>query len=202
MSKTLLEVFATDQENLDNMKPGELDSSIIDTLAEAGVNDSDLASVSGLAEELLKREAVVKEAEATLAQAKKAYDEISNELLPTAMDAVGMSEFTLEDGTTIGVDTFYSASIPADSQEKAFDWLEQEGHAGIIKHEVKLALKKGQAEEAALADRLLRENGLEPTVDMKVHASTLRAFVREEVEAGREITPAINVYVGRRSKVR
>jgi hypothetical protein len=144
---------------------------------------------------------LVDRAEASLRKAKEEYNEICNELLPSAMDSLGLSELTLEDGTKIGVETFYQASISKENKDAALNWLESEGHVDIIKHEVKVSLKKGQRAEAEAACRALTDAGLDPNVDMSVHTSTLKAFVREEVEQGRTIDPAINVFVGRRSKV-
>jgi len=162
---------------------------------------NDLQSVAGLAAELRDKAALVDRAENNLRTAKEEYNEICNKLLPSAMDSLGLSELTLDDGTKIGVETFYQASISKDAKDAAFDWLDSEGHGDIIKHEVKVSLKKGQREEAETACRALTDAGLDPNVDMSVHTSTLKAFVREEIEQGRTIDPSINVFVGRRSKV-
>jgi hypothetical protein len=178
------------------------DSKLFDDLDTFSTPTKDLQSLTDLAVELVHRSNLVGAAKEALRLAQLSHEELSQKVIPSVMDAMGISDLTLEDGSKIGVETFYQASIPETDRDKAFAWLDAQGHAAIIKHEVKLSLQKGQLEEAELASKLLRDAGLEPTVDMKVHPSTLRAFAREEIEAGRPLDPSINVFVGRRTKLK
>ena len=178
-----------------------IDEELLEALDSFTASDRQVGKLGELSKELVEARAKEAQLEDELKQHRQHIESISAVAIPEAMDAAGISKFTLDDGTTISAETFYQASIPADTQEKAFDWLEEQGNADIIKHEVKLALKKGQAEEAAAATKALENLGMEPTVAMKVHPSTLRAFVREEIEAGREVDESIKVFVGRRSKI-
>lgn len=192
--------FASDREELDGLT--EDDEQLFNILDSYEIPDDDLQSIGKLAAHLVTANRRVEQAEELLRRIKQQRDSLSNEVLPSRMDALGISELKLDDGSSISVETYYQASLPADSKDDALNWLEAEGHGDIIKHEVKVSLKKGQSEEAEMARRQLENVGLEPITDLGVHSSTLRAFVREEVEAGRKIDPSINVFVGRRTKIK
>ena len=196
------EQFAGDKKTLENLiDMPEEDMKLFDVL-ENWAPDVDLKGVAGLAAHLVLANQRVEQAEALLRKLSKERDEISHTILPSKMDEMGLSELALDDGSKISVESFYQASLPSDTKDAALNWLDEEGHGDIIKHEVKVSLKKGQREEAESACKALSEVGLEPSVDMSVHNSTLRAFVREEIESGRVIDPSIKVFVGRRTKVK
>src|SRR5690606_40499508 len=81
-----------------------------------------------------------------LKQLKDELRRVVEQDLPEAMDEVGMTKFELDDGSKIEVKNFYSASIPEDRKEEAFNWLKENNFDGMIKAEVKVSFGKGEFE--------------------------------------------------------
>jgi hypothetical protein len=126
--------------------------------------------------------------------------------LPEAMDQVGMTEFKLEDGTTIKVKPFYSASIPEDRKEEAFDWLKEHDFDGMIKADVKVQFGKGEFEMAQAFLEFVRGfnmKAIQPEYKEQVHWQTLRAFVKEQIEGGKPLPlDMFGVFVGRKAELK
>lgn len=126
--------------------------------------------------------------------------------LPEAMDAVGMTKFVLDDGTTITVKPFYAASIPEERKKEAFDWLKEHDFDGLIKADVKVTFGKGEFEIAQAFVNFIRgfnEKAIEPEYKEQVHWQTLRAFVKEQVEGGKPLPlDMFGVFVGRKAELK
>lgn len=152
-----------------------------------------------LAEEISVLEAAVKEK-------KKELQRVEEQDLPEAMDAIGMSEFTLTDGTKISIKTFYNASIPGERKEEAFTWLDENGHGGIIKTDVSVAFGRGELEIARAFVEFARgfnEAAIDPELEQGVHWQTLRSFVKEQIEGGSALPlDLFGVFVGRKAHLK
>lgn len=107
---------------------------------------------------------------------------IEGELVPDIFDDLGFSQIKLADGTKVEVETTYATSITKANQVDAHRWLRDHGHEGLIKHVVAVTLKKGDPQEVhdELIDKL-RELKVGFKDDESVHASTLKAFVKEQL---------------------
>lgn len=152
---------------------------------------SDLKQITALAERQLDLEALIEEAEENLKSLKEQHRAVSENDLPEAMEEAGMLEFKLSDGRKITIVTKYYASIPNDRIADAFRWLRERGHDGIIKRDITVQFGKGDDELAAKYAKWLRDRLGDKPVTIKdkehVHHSTLRAFVREQIEEGEDI---------------
>ena len=71
-----------------------------------------LKSVSALAQRIREAEKAIEKAEAFLKTRKDEMQQLTDELLPAAMEELGMKSFTLEDGAKVEVRQLYGASIP------------------------------------------------------------------------------------------
>lgn len=161
-----------------------------------------LGDVADLAKRLADAVKGVTVAEENLRECKEALRLVQEEALPAAMAKLGLSEIKLDTGEKVSVSTYYSASIAAENKAVVFEWLHEHGHGDIIKHAVSVDFKKGEAEAARAAVDSLANIGLAPKDEIKVAPMTLKAFVKEELEAGRELPPELNVYVGQRATVK
>jgi len=101
---------------------------------------------------------------------------------------------------------FYRANIAASWEEErkleAFRSLEEFGASDLIKTRVTFSFPRGEKSEAI---RLVREHSsLRPSLDESVHSSTLTAWVRERIEAGRQTPPleTIGARVGQYVKIK
>lgn len=126
--------------------------------------------------------------------------------LPEAMDEVGMTKFVLDDGTTLTIKPFYSASIPEERKDEAFTWLKENDFDGMIKAEIKVNFGKGEFEVAQSFLNFIRgfnEKAIDPEYKEQVHWQTLRAFVKEQIEGGHPLPlDMFGVFVGRKAELK
>ena len=129
--------------------------------------------------------------EADLKMMKNKRDHISGEVIPTMMTEMGFSELTLKDQTKLKVSTSYKAHISEANKEMAFNWLRENGLGDIIKNEISVSFGRNEDNKAADYAELAKSNGFQPTQKMKVEPMTLKALVRERIEAGKEMPTEI-----------
>ena len=122
---------------------------------------------------------------------KKKRDHISGEVIPTMMSEMGLAELKLHDGSHLKVSTSYRATITEANKEAAFNWLRNNGLGDIIKNEISVSFGRNEDNKAADYAELAKSSGFQPTQKMKVEPMTLKALVRERIEAGKEMPTEI-----------
>jgi excinuclease UvrABC nuclease subunit len=140
-------------------------------------------------------------------EASKEYNKIRMEDLPELMENEGFeigSVVKLKNGKTLKMKDYFSASIPSDTSIKSqkdaeqreelidrktacFNWLVENNLASIIKNEIIVKLKKGENEVAKEIIDEMNERGVECSQEEKVHASTLKATLKEVIESGKQV---------------
>lgn len=131
-------------------------------------------------------EAVVA-AELELKRVNERYRAVAERDLPELMAELGLTEFRTERGLRISIKETVRASIPDGRREDAMRWLDDNGHGALVKRMVSVSFNREQAEEAR---KLMEQiSGEFPTAreERKVESATLRAFIRQELEAGHDI---------------
>lgn len=166
---------------------GEILSSILDDAGKQNVSSDALKEISALATQQVEIENELLAAEANVKRLNRLLYDVAQERLPQALLAIGMTSLTLKDGSTISCGKVYQAHISKTHLEDAHTWLRDNGHGDIIKNEVKVNFGKDQDAEAAAFKEHLNNQGQIFTDKEAVHASTLKSFVRGELEAGRDI---------------
>lgn len=158
------------------------------TKAPAPVVASDkLVQLADLSRALVQAEKDEAAAEEALKQKKEARRRIEEEDIPSVMTEIGVDKLRLVTGEEITVKSEVFAAIPKESKTAAHDWLFDHGFGGLIQTEVTIVFNRDSVEQAAeLADEL-RENGFEPEFSLGVNAQTLKAFLREQLAAGKDI---------------
>ena len=163
-------------------------------------------NIQSLADQVERLEACdksIEEIEAKLKNLKKSRDVISGEVIPTMMSEMGLSHLKLIDGSTVDVKPNYSANISVANREKAFKWLRENGLGDIIKNEISVSFGRNEDNKAADYAELAKGQGLEPTQKLKVEPMTLKALVRERIEAGKPMpTELFNIYVGNKTTIK
>lgn len=176
---------------------------IADDAATVVPSDEVLTAVAALVERQAQLEAEVADREAALKKRKEELRRLAEHDLPDAMLAAGgLTRLDLASGLKVKVTPFYDARIPQDRADEAFAWLRRNGHGDLIKHEVALSFSAGQEQEAEKALCLLLAEGFAPKDDERVHPQTLKAFIREQLEAGSDLPlDLFGVYAGQRAKI-
>jgi len=141
--------------------------------------------------------------EDTLKNTKKELENLSGEVIPTMMSEMGLSHLKLVDGSSVDVKPNYSASITIANKDAAFNWLRNNGLGDIIKNEILVSFGRNEDNKAAGYAELAKSQGFEPTQKLKVEPMTLKALVRERLEAGKELpTELFNVFVGNKTTIK
>ena len=163
-------------------------------------------NINKLADKIKELQAVEKAIELDekqIKEKKKHLEYLSGEIIPTMLSEMGLSFLKLADGSSVEVKTNYSATITQANKEKAFNWLRQNGLGDIIKNEVVVSFGRSEDDKAAAYAELAKGQGLEPTQKLKVEPMTLKALVRERLEAGKEMpTELFNIYVGNKTTIK
>jgi len=141
--------------------------------------------------------------EDNLKNTKKEFEHLSGEVIPTMMAEMGLSHLKLMDGSSVDVKPNYSATITVANREAAFNWLRNNGLGDIIKNEILVSFGRNEDNKAADYAALAQERGFQPTQKLKVEPMTLKALVRERLEAGKEMpTELFNVFVGNKTTIK
>ena len=161
--------------------------------------------IRSLSDQVLKLRSLedeFKNAEEALKKKQKEISRISEEVIPTMLSEMGLSSLKLADGSAVDVKPFYSASISVKNREAAHKWLRDNVLGDIIKNDVVGSFGRHEDNKAVDYANLAKSHGFEQTQELKVEPMTLKALVRERIEAGKEMPmDTFNVFVGKRTKL-
>ena len=164
------------------------------------------ASIQSLADQIQLLEGLISRIETNennLKDLKKEHDRLSGEVIPTMMAEMGLAHLKLMDGSSVDVKPHYSANITIANKDAAFKWLRDNGLGDIIKNEISVSFGRNEDNKAADYAVLAQERGFQPTQKLKVEPMTLKALVRERIEAGKEMpTELFNVFVGNKTTIK
>ena len=119
---------------------------------------------------------------------KKDYKKhLTESVLPGLFTEVGLSELKLKDGRLVKVSNFYGASIKEENKEAAYKWLRDNGFGDLIKNQVSCSFGMDEDEKARGLINTLNEKGYASSQREWVEPSTLRAFVKELHETGKDL---------------
>lgn len=159
----------------------------------------DLGEITRLVHEAHEIDERLEKWEAVAKQLQDRRKTICEQLIPDLFAKYNLGEISTSDGLRVTVGNFYSAKI---INPMAFNWLDENGHGGLIKTEVQIAFSRGSIEDAKkLCERLAAEK-IPAVLDQSVHHSTLKAFTRELYERGEQLPgDCFTVYTGKTTKI-
>ena len=167
------------------------------------VDTKALGSVAELARDIRNQEDTIRDLEEKLKTEKKLLLKLSDEDLPAILDELGLQSFKLDDGPEVTVKSTYGATIRLDDREQAYDWLRQNEYDDIIKNTVSVQFGRGEDEKAKEFKELAENNRYAADQKTEIHPQTLRAFIKERVEAGDEFPMQLfGAWVGRRASIK
>lgn len=148
-----------------------------------------LARIEQLSRLMITQEAEVAKLTESIEKAKAELSRTKREDLPELMRELGLAQIKLSTGETITIRDDVAARIPEEKRAAAFDWLTEHGFDGIIKTSITVNYGRGETKQAvADAEEIQRLTKHLASLEENVHPQTLRAFIRERMEAG-EVVP-------------
>jgi hypothetical protein len=147
-------------------------------------SDDKLEELSKLVHEFKELESAIEEEEEYLKGMREKYDAIGMGKIPDLFDSLSLSQIKLKTGELVEIKRDFAASITAEKQEACFKWLKDNGHEGLIKHDVVTTIKKGETKEYEELLGQLSKLGVTYTDKSYVHPMTLKSFVKEQINAG------------------
>jgi hypothetical protein len=167
------------------------------------VKNEDLSSVGALAKRAKELEKEISELDDVIKERKEQQRKLLEETIPAMLQELGMAKFTMADGSEITVKPFYSASIKDENRAVAYEWLRQNGYDDIIKNTVSVRFGRGEDDLCETLLNQLRTGNYPVEQAQKVEPQTLKAWVREMVEKGREFpTETFSVYIGQKATIK
>lgn len=148
---------------------------------------SDLQRAVQLAELLIELRNKVEDLETQLTAAKADVRRVEQEDLPDLMQELGLETFKLKTGQVIEVKPEVDCSITEEKRAAAHSWLVDRGFGGLIKTEVVVTFGRGEHDAAEDFANECAERGKQPNLVERVHPSTLKSFVKEQMAAGRPL---------------
>jgi hypothetical protein len=138
-----------------------------------------------------------------LKEKKKSLLKLTDEDLPSVLAEMGISSFSLDDGSTVDVKNTYGASILVDNRPKAYDWLRENGYDDIIKNTVSSSFGRGEDDRANAFTAFAQKEGYFVNQKTEIHPQTLRAFIKERCEAGDDFPMDLfGAYIGQRAVIK
>ena len=129
-------------ENLTNLMEKDFEDTLSNSVEK--IDQQGLTSVAALARTIRDKEALVSTLEEKIKAEKKSLMKLTDEVMPSMLAEIGMSSFSLEDGSTVEVKQTYGASILVNKRPEAYDWLRENGYDDIIKNSVSCSFGRGE----------------------------------------------------------
>lgn len=138
--------------------------------------EASLETLIQLYTQLKQTEAAVDTAAQSLKTVQERFDDLSRRLIPAVMASLGLTEIRMADGRVLSIKTDYFGSVAQERMPAAVTWLIAHQMDGIIKSDLVVPFAPGRLDA-------LHTAGIPAGLKHTIHSSTLKAFVRERLEA-------------------
>jgi hypothetical protein len=167
------------------------------------VEDDQISGIAALARRAKSLEKQISDAEDVLKGHKEQYRKLTEETIPEALSELGMTSFRMDDGSSIDIKPFYSASISEARRAEAFQWLRDHGFDDIIKNTVSVRFGRGEDELCNRLLGMLGQQGFPAEQSEKIEPSTLKAWVKERVTRGEQFPMELfGAYIGKKASIK
>ena len=167
------------------------------------IPENNMGKIGAVATDIAETQAEITAIKEQLKAKENYAKKLSEEVLPSLFAEVGLSELKLADGRKIKVSEYYSATPLKENREKVYTWLRDNGFGDLVKNQVTCSFGRNEDEKASKLITDLSERGYESAQREWVEPSTLRAFVREQYEAGVELPmDLLGAFVGHKTTIK
>lgn len=145
-----------------------------------------LARLSELARQQRDLEEEIERKTEELKELSAEHRTLSWETIPKIMSELGLETVKTASGLTIKLKEDLRVSMPRDRADRGCEWLEQNGCADVVKRAFTILFGVGDEAWARKFESDLRRRKRQLVVDRtkQVHASTLKATIRQLLEEG------------------
>jgi len=174
----------------------------IEKMSSIDIDQDNVKSISDKCHQLNELQSQLKEKEEAISIIKNKVRDMEERIIPEMMQEAGVSKIKLKDGTEVEIKPFYAAKIPESRVEEAFSWLRGKGFEDLIKNTVTASFGRGQDNQVSELISVCEKFGFNYNKKEKVEPMTLKAFVREQVEGGKELPfDLFGVYIANKTKI-
>ena len=174
----------------------------IEKFSNIELDQDSVKSISKQCNDLKSLQKQIEDKEKEISELKTKAKNYEEKIIPDMLQEAGVDKIQLSDGTVVEVKPFYAARIPESRNEEAFNWLRDNGHGDMIKNILTANIDKGQDNQVSELIKVCEDLGFGYTQKQKVEAMTLKAFVREQVEKGKEIPfDMFGIYIANKTKI-
>ena len=167
------------------------------------VDENKIGTISKKCNELLSlhKEIVTKKTELSVVEDRANL--LQERVIPDLMQEAGVSSLKLTNGSSVEVKPSIKASITLDNAEKAYLWLRENGHGDMIKNTLTASFNKEEDGKASHLMKLFEEQGYNYQRKEKVEPMTLKAFVSEQIERGKNVPMDLfSVYISNKTTIK
>ena len=167
------------------------------------IPEDNMGRIGAVATDIAETEAEISVIKEKLKTKETYAKKLSQEVLPSLFSEVGLSEIKLADGRKIKVSEYYSATPLKENREKVHTWLRDNGFGDLVKNQISCSFGRNEDEKARGLIDTLNEQGYQSSQREWVEPSTLRAFICEQHEAGRQLPmDLLGAYVGQKTTIK
>jgi len=174
----------------------------IEKMSKIDIDQDQIKSISDQCQKLSDLRFQIEQREEEISKLKSQARDLEERTIPDMMQEAGVSLLKLKDGSTVEVKPFYAAKIPESRIEEAFSWLRGNGHEDLIKNTITTQFSRGQDNQVSELISVCEKFGFNYNQKQKVEPMTLKAFVKDQVEQGKEIPfDMFGVYIANKTKI-
>jgi hypothetical protein len=181
---------------------GNMEHLDIEKMSNIDISQDSVRSITDKCNAYNKLKKTIEDEEERISLLKHKARDLEERIIPEMMQEAGVSLLKLSDGSTVEVKPFYAAKIPESRVEEAFSWLRGKGFEDIIKNTVTASFNRGQDNQVSELIKVCEDHGFNYSKKEKVEPMTLKAFVKEQVEGGKELPfDLFGVYIANKTKI-
>src|SRR5210317_2514762 len=174
----------------------------IEKMSNIDISQDSVKSITDKCNHLKDLNKQIEDQEEKLSLLKNKARDLEERIIPEMMQEAGVSLLKLADGSSVEVKPFYAAKIPESRIEEAFSWLRGNGHEDLIKNTITTQFSRGQDNQVSELISVCEKFGFNYNQKQKVEPMTLKAFVKDQVEQGKEIPfDMFGVYIANKTKI-
>tara|TARA_R110000782_G_scaffold36846_3_gene87141 strand:+ start:469 stop:1017 length:549 start_codon:yes stop_codon:yes gene_type:complete len=174
----------------------------IEKMSNIDISQDSVKSITDKCNNLNTLRKTIEDEEEKISKLKLKARDLEERIIPEMMQEAGVSLLKLSDGSTVEVKPFYAAKIPESRVDEAFSWLRGKGFEDIIKNTITTSFNRGQDNQVSELIKVCEQHGFNYNKKEKVEPMTLKAFVKEQVEGGKELPfDLFGVYIANKTKI-